>query len=596
MIISNRKLKIVLIIIAIVTVLQLVRLGLIVKWSELSNPLVYDYKGQKLDEDDLVGYSKASYLYIKSQDDQVNASYEAMFEDAKLQVDIEASESVYLKEDLYAYDLLIIGDSQWQHVSSFPMILDYIHDGGKAIFLMEAGSLFDDNFILHQTTVGILEYGQPAEVNGFSMTSDLVTGLENVSSETALFMWSVPVQLTKDARVHMKSDKGTAMVWDIDYGRGRLGIFNCYPGNLHLRKALTLALMGQVSETFYYPVVNSQVMFIDNFPGHYEGSNALVHKTYGRSDDRFISEIWWPDIVQTMKRYDLIYTGIFLTSDANDVAEVHINKDKDKNLIRYGRELFKNKGEIAFHGYNHQPLLLDESLAKAHGYTAWPDQDQVVKGLEAAKKSFELVFPNYKWRTYVPASDLLGDDLRQVLRTNLDSLSVFSGVLYGEDLLVQGFDVSEDSIVNLPRVSSGSELSTGEWITAMSIASVHGVVSHMILPDEFMTQGHDVISWESLYDTYVDLLEAIDQAYPWLEKLTAYDAGQKILQYNYGDLYFKEEGKRLTLLYDNFSFDQTLIFYTDKEIIAVEDGQLTKLSEGKYVLKMHKQKVVMEVK
>src|SRR5690606_9546319 len=128
------------------------------------------------------------------------------------------------------------------------------------------------------------------------------------------------------------------------------------------------------------------------------------------------------------------------------------------NLIVYGREVLKTGGEIGIHGYNHQSLTFREDIAKEYGYYPWNSYEDMEASVREVVTFIERAFPNYDAVSYVPPSNVLSEEGRTALVNNWENLRVIAS-LYEDDpkgySYVQEFEIAEDGIVEMPRITSG---------------------------------------------------------------------------------------------------------------------------------------------
>jgi len=604
--ISSRKLKIVVILIVIVTILQLVRLGYIVKWNELSNQPNQIYRLDQVNsrQSDLwQSLDQKNFLYIESNDSRINQANLQLLDYINAQVDSLQGDQVKGVKSFESYDLVIVAQSLWSQVDQFHNLMNYARDGGQVILFMDANSIYDSLYTYYARALGILETGTYLDLVGFEIHHGILPGIEVMRPDDykgQAFMGSVALQGLEGMEKYMVNQEGHPVVWKVDLGYGQVGVMNLTTRDQEFQKALSLGLMATMVDNFYYPIINSKVMFIDNFPADYVGRNQRILEEYGRSTERFISEIWWPDIVTTLKRYDILYTGAFVASNTTNTSG-QFNKDEsigDRDLLRYGRELFKYGGEIAFRGYNNQAFIFDQDLAKGIGGNAWTSINLIEESLETARKKFEHLYPNYSWLVYVAPKGLLDPSVKSSIEAYLPEVQIYAGVLQS-DLphgLVQTYTLNQDGTINLPRATSGSLLDIRDYITLASVVSVNGIISHSIQPDDYtddlMSQG---MTWDEIFDSYTDFLDFTREHFDWLREDKASDAGQKVAQYDSLSLRHERVGSRLKIYCENFQFDQAIILYSEKPVKAIDNCSVDYIGNNRYLIVLKAEAIEVEV-
>lgn len=92
-------------------------------------------------------------------------------------------------------------------------------------------------------------------------------------------------------------------------------------------------------------------------------------------------------------------------------------RQPDTQQFRYfGSLLLRQGGEVGYHGYNHQPLVLpDTDYKDLYSYRQWPGEDAIVAAMDELIAFQKTVLPHTNGSVYVPPSNILSAAGRQVL-------------------------------------------------------------------------------------------------------------------------------------------------------------------------------------
>ncbi len=96
------------------------------------------------------------------------------------------------------------------------------------------------------------------------------------------------------------------LLWEFNFEKGRFVFINTDQFNEKDDRGMVGAAYGLLQDVFVYPVINTSVFFIDDFPSPIPiGSNDLITNQYGMDINQFYTNIWWPDLTKDFQ--DLQY-------------------------------------------------------------------------------------------------------------------------------------------------------------------------------------------------------------------------------------------------------------------------------------------------
>ncbi|MGL4866691.1 MAG: DUF2194 domain-containing protein [Cetobacterium sp.] len=364
----------------------------------------------------------------------------------------------------------------------------------------------------------------------FKLKKDIFPGIMRLKPDDIILSSSgLSMKLKKDIDIIAESDSGTPLMWINNFGKGRVFYANTTLFQGKIFRGVMKQLIGYTSEVAFYPVLNSKVLHIDDFPSPIPSvENEIIRKEYGMDTREFFNFIWWQDMLGIVERQRLEMTG-FLIAEYNDLTKrdkiVNISKQTFIDLGKRGRELKSTGGEIGLHGYNHYSLGLEKGIDyDSYGYTPWQDIKTMESAIVVAKQEIENLYgDDFHIYSYVAPSNLLTQDGKIALLNVLTDLNVFCGIFYGDNepgLLLQevGRDNDFSKIYALPRMSSGFFYNdTVLWQIFNAIAG-YGYLSHFIHPDDIMDKERgEGKSWEQLKTEFEKIFMTLNRDYPILK-------------------------------------------------------------------------------
>ena len=231
----------------------------------------------------------------------------------------------------------------------------------------------------------------------------------------------------------------------------------------------------------------------------------------------FYSKVWWPDLVKLAQQYSIRFTGVMIENYEDDTQSTPVRQPDTQQFRYYGSMLLQQGGEVGFHGYNHQPLVLPETdYGDRYDYRQWPSADAIVAAMDELTSFQKAVLPYASGSVYVPPSNILSVSGRAILGSRVPQVrTIASSYLEdGTDLpYVQEFGVAEDGVVEEPRIVSGSMVGDTYMRTAaLSELNLHFVSTHFMHPDDMLDPDRGAKEGWAVYrkglENYLDWLEA----------------------------------------------------------------------------------------
>jgi hypothetical protein len=466
------------------------------------------------------------------------------------------------------------------------MLANYVEQGGYLFLanILETG----DAFLQLYRNLGILNYGNFKEETGIHLTDEVLLGEAGMKIEDSFITNTVmQVELEPSVNVHATTTSGMPLLWSFNPGKGSIMVFNGTMLQEKINRGLIAGAVSMMIPDFMYPIFNSKLMYIDDWPAPYGSTiDPDIYKIYKMNRQEFFREVWWPDMLKAAKRYGLKYSAVMIeTYNDQVVAPFATPDDADpQGLISYGREITKSGGEIGLHGYNHQFLTTDRSISSKYDYLPWPSSSDMTQSVEEALSYFKRSFPNYSLFSYVPPSNVLSPEGREALKVGWDHLAVISSV-FAEDSsgasYVQEFEQAKDGIMEMPRITSGYYDGEFERWTAASVLTTYGFYSHFLHPDDVLDSERSLgQNWEDLYESYSRVLSRLQDTYPWLKAKTSTEAAIDMKNLLSSDVELQQDNNKIEGKVSPYQGEATFILRTRKKIGNLSGCTTKQIGEG----------------
>lgn len=419
------------------------------------------------------------------------------------------------------------------------------------------------------------------------------------------FKSSLLVSLRETAHVWAKTgDTGVPLVWSSDCGSGHTVVCNIgiYDKVMRGFYAAAISLLGDATA---YPVINSAVFYLDDFPSPVpSGDGTYIKRDYGLSIADFYAKVWWPDLQKLAQKYDIRYTGVMIENYEDVVNQTEPVRQADTTQFRYfGGMLLQMGGELGFHGYNHQPLALsDTDYGTLYGYKTWKNKDTLVAALNELIAFQDEVLPNAHGSVYVPPSNILSARVRKFIGKDVPRIKTIASTYFedGTDLpYVQEFGVASDGIVEQPRIVSGGMVGDSYMrLAAVSELNMHYVSTHFMHPDDLLDPDRGAKEgWEVYKGGLTDYLDWLTTSAPDLRHQTGSECSGAIQRFSSVTVSVDTSDDAWTLCLGNFHDEAWLIFRCNNgEPGSVSGGEITHLTGSLYLVKATGKTVAIERK
>lgn len=548
-------------------------------------------------------------LLLYSSTDEVSASayvqFEIMLADAKRGtrvVDLSV-EPIPAFED---YSVIIVLFSDLSKVGDRLIdICRWVHDdGGNVYFPLTIDKNAYSAAI--ENRIGIEASYEYTYVGSIYVDDDFMLGGGKAYVVTDAYESARTVQLNpKTTRVYASVDDpdGVPVIWSATYGDGLFVVNNFGMCDKAYRGFFiaSLSLFGDVS---LYPVINGSTFYLDDFPSQIpEGHSEYISRDFSTTIRDFYINIWWPDMMNLSDKYGIKYTGLAIECYDDNIDGTTDAEPDTGTFLNFGNMLLRKGGELGYHGYNHQPLCLGNRDYKGiFDYKTWQDWDAMTKAFGHLVDFCDELFPDINMSVYVPPSNLMSEEGRQMLIEEFPHIRTLSGIYLPDDVLdfclLQEYEVDENGVVDQPRIISGCAIDDFMTMGAFSELNMHYVNNHFTHPDDALDPDRGAeLGWRELRNRFDDFLNWLYTSAPRLRNFTGTEFSAAVQRYVALVPTTDITDEQLVLTIDNFYDDaQFLVRFNQQEADTVTGGTLTHLTGDLYLLEAHEATVTVSFK
>lgn len=495
--------------------------------------------------------------------------------------------------DLSVYKTIVVTIPNIDKLSDdIDRIMAFVTDGGSLMFMCTVDPSVTSRAIYPILGVDDSNYAY-VETEGVRFTGGLLIGDE----DTFEYVWdepaatSVNLALERTATIYAEGmgEYKVPIIWTNPVGDGTVLVENHGMAE-KMNRGLHAACYSLLQDAFAYPVINANVYILDDFPSPVPmGDATYVRRDYNRDISSFYQSVWWPDLMSLIDDYGVRYTGVVI-DDYNDEVVGPFDAAIDTTRFNYfGGMLLDKGGEIGYHGYNHQPLCFSNfKFPDDVDYNAWPSLEEARAAVDVMIASVQDNFEGNIGSCYVPPSNLLSEEGRELLGSYYPTIQTICSVYMKENVQYeQDFEVAEDGIVEFPRIVSGCQLDNYIMWSAMNELTFHYVNSHFMHPDDALDEDRGAaMGWAKMFSNFQNYVKWVTEVTPNLRNFTVTDASTATKTYYSISVKRILEDDKLTLEIENFYNEaQLLVRITGgKTPGAVTGGELVKVTENLYSL------------
>lgn len=471
-------------------------------------------------------------------------------------------------------------------------IMQWVKKGGGVMFAMTPEKTGYLDVIGPQIGIESSAY-KYVVTEGITPSKDFMLGGGQTYMFSDPFKSSLSVALNDRAQVEaVSTNGGTPLVWrsSVESGTAVMCNIGIY---VKMVRGFYASAFSLLSSAMAYPVINSAAFYLDDFPSPVpSGNGKYIKRDYNMSISEFYSQVWWPDLVRLAERYGIRFTGVMIENYGDDTKNDPVRQTDNTQFEYYGGLLLRQNGEIGYHGYNHQPLVLPNTdYGNEYTYVQWPNRKAIVDSLNELIAFQKTVLPAATSSVYVPPSNILSSEGRQIIGEDVPQIRAIASMAFPPDSsleYVQEFGVAADGVVEAPRIVSGSMVNNSYMrLAAVSELNMHYVSTHFMHPDDLLDEDRGAKEgWETYRKGLEDYLDWLEQSAPSIRMQTGTECAAAVQRFSGLTVSMATSDDSWDLHLGNLIDQGWLMFRANSGTPGrVRGGSLTKLTGNLYLLK-----------
>lgn len=507
---------------------------------------------------------------------------------------VEKKAAEFTQADLEGKDIAVLSVTDLSVMKdSLTSLLDWVIQGHSLLFLYPPYN--EETFLSISSHLGITSVKNSlAKVEGLHFTKNIMPGSSRDLSIMDAYESSLDVTLDGSCEVFLEAAgaSDTPLIWRRALGNGTL-VFDNLSFLEKAYRGFHCAAYSLLQDDCVWPVINGSTFYIDDFPSPVpEGDSQFIQKDYGMDIKDFYTHHWWKDVYNLSKQYNIRYTGLVIEDYSAQVDGV-FPRNKDIQRFQYfGNMLLREGGELGFHGYNHMPLVPEnfDYIGQYDSYRQWVSVDAMRNAMTELSDFCHDLFPNEEFHVYVPPSNIISEEGRRLLAEDFPEIRAIASLYLPDDNDVsydQDFTVTEDGMIQTPRIISGYVLDDYMRTAAMSELYFHCVNTHFQHPDDVLdTDRGAALGWQELFSRLTDYVEWLNKALPQMRNLTGSELAGAVQRYD--GLQIRREHTASGLKISLGGFNDEAWFYlrlNEGRPGHVTGGTVSRAADGLYLVK-----------
>ncbi len=239
-------------------------------------------------------------------------------------------------------------------------------------------------------------------------------------------------------------------------------------------------------------------------------------------------------------------------------------------------------------------------LGMYDSYRQWVSVDAMRDSLNELDRFCRELFPEEEFHVYVPPSNIISEEGRALLAEDFPQIRAIASLYLPDDNDVsysQDFTVTEDGMVQTPRIISGYVLDEYMRTAAMSELYFHCVNTHFQHPDDTLdTDRGAALGWTELFRRLTDYVEWLHNALPQLRNLTGSELTGAVQRYDKLQIRREEDDNSIHLSLGGFK-DEAWFYLrvNDGKPGRMTGGTISQAADGLYLVKATMPEVEIEI-
>lgn len=439
-------------------------------------------------------------------------------------------------------------------IESIEGLVNFIASGGNFI---QIGPITTEEFGFIQGLKTDISFDLGPTVKGIHLLERVFPGMKNKTyfgnthvPHDGLIASNFNSKVRVIARAH--TDPNYPVILENTIGFGTVLLFNT---NILFEKqyrGLIFSAILRLMPNMPYRVANVGTMFLDDFPAPlYNEKLEPIKSEYDIDQADFVYSIWWPDMKAYADSVLMTYSAMTAFNyNANivppfdfkewELARLKINGKEIKPSVELAKDIITTRHELAFHGYNHFSLNIEE----------WQNNQRfMVAALQSTLKRWRIDDLKKLPVTYVPPTNYIDSTGIQAIVKGMPSIINMSSLYLGDVPDGGGREFGPEpynsKLYNYPRITSGFTMKENSLFDQHGMQLLTGVWNHFIHPDDifqinqrsedaFESRNPDSLGWRTtdgkqfgLFDLLKERIKHTKTQYPFT-RLVAANFGAKV--------------------------------------------------------------------
>lgn len=571
--------------------------------NDSSLTMLSDEEWQKYNQNKNINYNEKSLIIydrksVYSIDIKNNIKY--VMSTISVKSYVKDINELNKNEDLSKYDTIVVCVQDLEQLSySASDLMEYVSNGGGILFAIDL--VESENFDNYYKLLGIEGNNGYADVKSLIFNDNfLINSKGKEYGELVITANVLNFDLNDSVNIHVSSndDNNVPLIWNLKYGKGYVGVANNGLLSSKNGRGLIVSLYSSIHDVFAYPVINSAVYFIDDFPSPIpNGYDDIITSEYGYTIKDFYSNVWWPTMYDITTNKGIKFSAYIIQTYEDNVNGSFDNFYFQEESQYYINQILAVGGEMGIHGYNHQPLVVNDFYyGEDIVYNMWPSPEKAIESIKSIVKYTEEMVGKGKVISYVPPSNILSEELYLKMQEKIPEIKIYASLYVGDgSTLDQEFDVLDNGTVNVPRLYSGMVMSEESDYMLINELSYHYVFSHFMHPDDILdVERRSEKGFGYMTEKYIELIDFVNSTN--IRNTTISEAAAAIERYQITSVNKEYKNNKLILkvsgIYDEVSY---FLKTNGKTIKNVNGCKYKEIAENYYLLTIDSELVEIEM-
>lgn len=487
------------------------------------------------------------------------------FDYARLDYDLTNTNEFY---NLSYFDLLpykyIIWNSSSEYIENYST-KKFVENGGTIIFIT---TVFNTPWSKVSTTKNNTYSKVIFSKKIFPLSNIPESGIEFEK----YFNVDYEVNLEKEeilAYFQNKNGEKLPAIWYLKQKSGSIGYIN---PSLVLKETRGIILQSimEMQDVAISAIINSYTFMLDDFPLPSYNIIRLTIDNKKISDDEFYYRIWWPQLKEFSKKYQIkLSTFVALNYNAKtqppfEFSEFLLNYN---STIKTLREIADSPNiELGLHGYNHIPLTKEN----------WENPDNIIKATKNAKIFLENVIGHpITLISYVAPNNIIDEYGIKYLLKGHPEIRLIGTRYEGSEFFTE-YNIIDKTLI-LPRSVYGYYPASKMYFNLINTLANFGAFQYYIHPDDAFDKNRnpDNLSWDKMYTYLENLYDNLKNFFPWLRNQSISETYKSYFDYFTTSIkYYQENNKIYVSLPDNSYFPRFFWLKSKNKIESINGGEI----------------------